>query len=239
MNTSKTTWNIIKTVTNKRITTDSVTPVNINNNLTSNPITIANAFNTYFSSVAGNFLNNLPGKLNTVNTDPLEYLKNDYNKPNDTIHLKNTTTHEIDKIVHSLKCKDSHGYDEVSTRIIKISAPYILSPLTLILNKILSTGVFPKRLKFSVVKPLYKKGIKTELSNYRPISLLPSFSKIIEKVIYKRVYNYLEKSHILDNEQFGFRENTSSDEAIYALLNTVLLSLKKKKYGSRTFLRFT
>jgi len=71
-------------------------------------------------------------------------------------------------------------------RIIKISAPYVLSPHTLILNKILSTGVFPKRLKFSEVKPLYKKGIKAELSNYRPISLLPSFSKIIEKVIYKR-----------------------------------------------------
>ena len=106
----------------------------------------------------------------------------------------------MNKIIHSLKCTDSHGYDEVSTRIIKISAPCILCPLTLILNKILSTGVFPKRLKFSEVKPLYKKGIKTELSNYRPISLLPLFSKIIEKVLYKRVYNYLEKKYILDNK---------------------------------------
>ena len=78
------------------------------------------------------------------------------------------------------------------------------------------------------MKPLYKNGTKTELSNYRPISLLPSFSKIIEKVIYKRVYSYLEKNHILDNEQFGFRKNTSTNEAIYALLNTVLLSLNKK-----------
>ena len=87
-NTSKTTWNIIKTVTNKRITTDTVTSVNNNNNLITNPITIADAFNTYFSSVAGNLLNNLPGILNTVNTDPLEYLKNNYSKPNDIIHLK-------------------------------------------------------------------------------------------------------------------------------------------------------
>jgi len=106
-NTSKTTWNIIKTVTNKRITTDSATSININNNLITNPITIADAFNTYFSSVAGNLLNNLPGIFNTVNTNPLEYLKNNYSKPNDTIHLKNTTTHEIGKIIHSLKCKDS------------------------------------------------------------------------------------------------------------------------------------
>jgi hypothetical protein len=66
----------------------------------------------------------------------------------------------------------------------------------------------------NAVKPLYKKGLKTELSNYHPISLLPSFSKIIEKFIYKRVYYYLEENHILDNEQFGFHENTSTDEAI-------------------------
>jgi hypothetical protein len=165
------------------VATDSTTLIHLDNNVITNPKTIANAFNTYFSSVAGNILNNLLGGTNTLHTDPLVYLKNNYNKPNDKIHLKNTTTHEIDKIIHSLKCKNSYGYDEVSTRIIKISAPYILSPLTLITNKILSTGIFPTRLKFSEVKPLYKKGLKTELSNYRPISLLPSFSKIIEKVI--------------------------------------------------------
>ena len=85
------------------------------------------------------------------------------------------------------------------------------------------------------MKPLYKNGTKTELSNYRPISLLPSFSKIIEKVIYKRVYSYLEKNHILDNEQFGFRKNTSTNEAIYALLNTVLLSLNKKNIAGGLF----
>ena len=112
-------------------------------------------------------------------------------------------------------------------RIVKISAPYILSPLTLMLNKILSTRVFPNRLKFSEIKPLYKKGIKTEISNYRPISLLPS-SKIVEKVIYKRLYSYLEELHILVKEQFGFHENTYTDEATYTLLNTVLSSLDKK-----------
>jgi hypothetical protein len=99
--------------------------------------------------------------------------------------------HEIDKIIHSLKCKDSYGYDEVSTRILKISAPYILSPLTYICNKILSTAIFPDRLKFSEVKPLFKKGATTEFSNYRPISLLTSFSKVIEKIVYKRLYRYL------------------------------------------------
>ena len=118
--------------------------------------------------MAENLVKNLPRKHNIADTDPLTYLQHNYSKPNVTIQLKSTATHEIDKIIHSLQSRDSHGYDEVSTRIVKISAPYILSPLILILNKILSTGVFPNRLKFSEIKPLYKKGIKTELSNYRP-----------------------------------------------------------------------
>ena len=80
------------------------------------------------------------------------------------------------------------------SKILKISAPYVLSPLKFIFNKILTTGVFPERLKFSKVKPLYKKGVTTDFSNYRPISLLTSFSKIIEKIIYNRLY-----CHLIDN----------------------------------------
>ena len=125
--------------------------------------------------------------------------------------------------------------NEVSSRIIKISAPYILSPLTYIFNKVLSMGVFPERLKFSEVKPLFKNGSKTELSNYRPISLFTVFSKIIEKIIYKRLYNYLLKYELLVNEQFGFKEKTSTDSAIYNLLNSVLLPLDKKHFVGGLF----
>jgi hypothetical protein len=105
-----------------------------------------------------------------------------------------------------LKSKNSYGYDEISTKILKASALYILSPLTYIFNKILQAGIFPDRLKFSEVKPLYKKGDKSELSNYRPISLLPTFSKIIGKIIYKRLYFHLNNNNIMVSEQFGFRE---------------------------------
>jgi hypothetical protein len=66
--------------------------------------------------------------------------------------------HEIGKIINSLKCRDSYGYDEISSRILRISAPYVLSPLTYIFNTILPTGTFPERLKFSEVRSLFKKG---------------------------------------------------------------------------------
>lgn len=90
---------------------------------------------------------------------------------------------EIAKIIKSLKTKDSSGYDENSSRIIKLSAPFIISPLTYICNVLLGPRVFPDRLKFAIVKPCFKKGNIQEISNYRPISLLTSFSKIIEKLI--------------------------------------------------------
>jgi hypothetical protein len=83
-----------------------------------------------------------------------------------------------------------------------------------IFNKTLSTGTFPDRLKFSEVKPLFKKGATTEFSNYQPISLLTSFSKVIKKIIYKRLYRYLNVNNILVNEQFGFREKSSTERTM-------------------------
>jgi hypothetical protein len=202
--------------------------MNIDNHPNSNPVTIANAFNTYFSSVARKLIENTPENDHLGHKDPLINLNSNFKTPVPSLRFNYTTTHEVNSIIHSLKTKDSHGYDEVSSRILKISAPYILSPLTHTINKILSTGIFPERLKFSEVRPLFKKGLTTEFSNYRPISLLIIFSKIIEKIIYKRLYNYLIKHNILVKEQFGFREGLSTDTATYALLNSVLMSLDKK-----------
>jgi hypothetical protein len=89
--------------------------------------------------------------------------------------LRNTTTHEIEKIIYSLKSMNSHGYDEISTRNLKASALFVLSPLTHIFNISLSTRIFPDRLKYGEVNPLHQEGDKSEFSNYRPISLLTSF----------------------------------------------------------------
>jgi hypothetical protein len=142
-------------------------------------LTIANAFNSYFSSVVENLLSkNFINKTNT-NKEFLSYLQLNITQSFSKLEFENTTTYEIKKIIYSLKCKNSYGYDEISTNILKSSTPYILSPLTYIFNKILQTGIFPDRLTFPAVKLLYKKGDKSELSNYRPISLLPTFSKII------------------------------------------------------------
>ena len=90
---------------------------------------------------------------------------------------------KIIKSIKSLKSKNSHGYDEISVKILKLSSQFITSPLPYTYNKSPSTGAFPTRLKFSVVKPLHKKGDRTNIPNFRPISLLASFSKIFQNFI--------------------------------------------------------
>ena len=96
------------------------------------------------------------------------------------------------------------------------------------MQTMLSTGTFPDRLKFSEVKPIYKKGEKTFTTNYRPISLLTAFLKLFQKIIRKRLYHHLTLNNILVKEQFGFRCNNSTEIAIYALINNILSSVNNK-----------
>ena len=115
------------------------------------------------------------------------------------------STYESEKIIKSLKSKNTGGYDEISIRILKLRAPYIVFPLTCICNAILNTGIFPDRLKYAIIKPVFKKGDDQDITNYRPISLFTSFSKVIEKLIYVRLLDHITTNSILINKQYGFR----------------------------------
>jgi hypothetical protein len=84
-------------------------------------------------------------------------------------------------------------------------------------------------LKYSVIKPLYEKGNKRDVSNYRPISLLNSFSKILERVIQTRLLDHLHKNNIINKEQYGFRRGFTTENATYKLINEVLNALNNKQ----------
>jgi len=155
------------------------------------------------------------------------------------IHLTPVTANEIKNIIKSLKLKNSHGYDEIPPRILKISLLFITSPLIYLCNKAMSSGIFPTWLKISQVIPIFKKGDKDKLTNYRPISLLTSFSKIFEKLIYKRLYSHMISNNILAKEQYGFRSNTSTEKAIYQLTNNILKALDNKNLVGGIFCDLT
>lgn len=104
-------------------------------------------------------------------------------------------------------------------KIIKKSSPFISSPFSKICNKS-SSGIFPEYLKYSDIKPTYKNGDKHIMTNYRPISLLPS--KILEKLIFTRLLEHFTNNSILSKEQFGFKSNCSTDKAIFKLLSEIL-----------------
>jgi len=134
-----------------------------------------------------------------------------------------------------LKDKNSSGYDEITTKIIKISKPLIISPLINICDKMLAQGIYPERLKFSLIKPFYKNGDKSSPSNYRPISLLLLLSKIFEKVMYNRLFDHLHSNVILNEHQHGFRSEMSTENASYILLNEILTALNYKQIVGGVF----
>ena len=90
-------------------------------------------------------------------------------------------------------------------------------------------------MKFSIVKPLYKKGSTKKMGNYRPISLLTAFSKVLEKLIYNRLYSYFVKTGLVSKDQFGFRRNISTHSATNVLLNLILTAFDNNKYVGGLF----
>jgi len=93
------------------------------------------------------------------------------------------------------------------------------------------SGIFPTILKYAIIKPIFKNGDKKNVANYRPISVLPSFSKILEKLMYIRLMNHLETNNILAAEQFGFRTSSSTEQASFNFTNNILNELKKNNVG--------
>jgi hypothetical protein len=120
-------------------------------------------------------------------------------------------------------------------KILKVSAPFISSPLCHIINTSRNSGVYPARLKYSIVTPIHKKVDKNNVSHYRPISLLTSFSKIFEKMIYSRLITHITSNKIFTNSQFGFRKKSSTNKASYKLINDILVALNDTRVVGGVF----
>jgi hypothetical protein len=177
----------------------------VDNKVIMNQDKIANTFNKDFLSTANSIISDNNKHISSGTINPITYLVNIFSRSFTKMSWQYASTYEIEKIMKSLKTKNSSGYDEISNRIIKLSTPFIISPLTHTCNTVLNTGVFADRLKFAIVKPLCKKGKIQEISNYRPISLMTSSSKIIEKLVYARLVTHIEANNILghDNMDLG------------------------------------
>ena len=159
----------------------------------------ANSFNSFFTNIGPE----LASKINSRNAHFTDYLP----QPNPhSLFLSPTNPTEIINITRSLNNSKSHGHDRISVSFLKEIIHPLANPLSHIFNKSLSQGVFPDLFKIAKINPIFKKDNPHEIRNYRPISLLPSISKIFEKIVYNRLYEFINKHNLLTSNQYGFRK---------------------------------
>jgi hypothetical protein len=232
----KTTWSIINKESNKKLGLqhDNLSLID-SNGLETNPYKVANIFNNHFIEVPEKILQS----INKTRKATVCHRKSTNSNPCNSPFIHPVTPQEILQIGMSLKNKLSSGYDDIPDKIIKYSIPFITSVLTHLGNLSISEGIFPQQLKMSKVHPLFKKGDKNDSDNYRPISLLSGFSKIFEKIMHKRLINFLNKNATITSSQFGFRQNRSTTDALYDFLNDTLNSIDNKNQTLGLFIDLT
>jgi len=145
----------------------------------------------------------------------------------DSFFMSPITEDEVVKIINKFDQNKSPGHDGIENFIIKRIANEISKPLTIIFNQSISTGNVPNQLKTAKVIPLYKKDNAEIYSNYRPVSLLPCFSKILERLVFNRCIQHINKHDILNSKQFGFRSNHSTSMAVTELVDKVNNAIEK------------
>ena len=186
---------------------------------------VAENFNSYFSSIAANIKSQISARQTF---DPGGFREHLHCPCPNSIYLKPTRPAEIHNVISSLKIKAT-----LDTKIqpLKIAGTCLnfTNTLAKIINNSFNTGIFPQALKMAKVTPIHKGSSKMEVSNYRPISLLSSFSKIYEKLMHTRVLEFLEKNNSLFENQYGFRPGRSCEHALLDAKNTILHSLSKNQ----------
>lgn len=227
-NKSRATWAVVKremgTHCNK--ISEPIT-LKINNKIISNPQKVTKSFNNHF--------------INTV--DLLKVPKADLSFVKDSPSCKTkylsefspVSVEEVAKIILGLNNTKSCGWDDIPVHLLKLSVQVISPILTYIFNLAIRTCTFPTKLKLSEIKPIFKKGIKNDIQNFRPISLLSNISKIFEKALHNRIVYFLESNNLLGAEQFGFRKNRSTELALINFVSDAARALDGSQFTAGIF----
>ena len=211
----KQTWSVIKDTLQKKLHSAPSNKFILNNVTITDPDEIANEFNRYFINIG----RSLADQIQSIHSSQ-DYLPQ-HNKPTSNFSFNPVNEECIAKFIVKLKNKSSFGYDSISNKLIKSAGHVLVKPLTVIVNQSLHTGVYPSQLKLSRIKPLFKNGNKSQFNNYRPISLLPSLSKIFEYVMFDQLLHYFTENNLLSMEQYGFRPGHSTELAAVRLVDEI------------------
>ena len=213
----KKTWETIADVMSKsKIQNKFPAQFNINEKQITDKKEIAEKLNNFFINIGPKLANELDpvGK-----PDFKSYLN--INKLKTAFKFTPIEEEETKTIIKNLKPKNSSGHDSISLILLKASINSIAKPLTCIINQSLKTGRFQCKLKLAKIIPIFREGDEHDFNNYRPISLLPSISKVFEKTIYSQLFQYLTVNSLLHANQYGFRAKYSTESALNELVDRV------------------
>ena len=217
-------WKLFKEIgINKQKSNTSISKVKINGQECEDHNKMANAFNKFFVSIASNLKEPIENsnfeKLNT-------FCKN--RVPDGTFfRFPQISVETVEKFLKHIDVSKATGCDNIGPRLLKIAAPYIAESVTYICNQSIKMSEFPEKWKEAKVTPLHKGGTKDDLNNYRPISILPTMSKLLEKHIHDSLMTFLVKFNLLHKSQSGFRPNHSCETALIGMVSKWLESINK------------
>ena len=226
---SRETWKIINNIRGKQNSKMKPSFI-IDGTLVEERRAIANGFNKYFTSIASKLNDSDYGLIIEEIPNYTNYIKNSVQS---SIYLNDCSSIEISEIIKELSTNKS---SDIPIVLLKRCSQIISPILSNFYNLFMSSGTFPVILKTGIVSPVYKKGNQQRFDNYRPISTLPIFSKLYEKIIYKRIYSYLITKNILYDKQFGFCKNHSTSHAINYSIKYIADKLEQKKHIIGIFL---
>lgn len=153
-----------------------------------------------------------------------------------TMHISESTEREIEVIISNLKNTNSTGFDGIMTKHIKASKENTSRAISKLINKIIEDETWPETLKIQILRPLHKKGSKTELNNYRPISLLSVINKIIEKFFANKIKSFLTKFKLLTDIQYGYTEKRGTEQILVQINELITTALNDGKYVGAIFI---
>ena len=190
---------------------------------------IANKFNQYFTSLAHNLneqvLANMSGGVQILPFDTFAQFMN--KSVPKSIYLEDTNEVEITEIIGGFQ---NNKASDIPICVLKKTSHLIAGPISKLYNECMKLGTFPSPFKIGKVTPIYKKGNRECIENYRPVSILPIFGKIFEKIIYNRLYTFLTSNGVLHDEQFGFRKGHSTTHALHRSVHNISKSLSNNMH---------
>ena len=229
-NNSKKTWEGIRDIINLS-KKNHIVPKNVfyKNSTHTDIKDMSNCFNDFFVNIG----NSVEAKIPRVDTPFSNFLKN---KNNASLFLKPVDDNEIRSMISSLSSSKACGPNSIPTQILKNNVDLLVSPLKHIINLSFSEGCFPQLLKLAEVCPIFKKKDKNRCENYRPISLLSNLSKLFERAMHTRIYEFLESHSIFSDLQFGFRKKHSTNHALLGIIENIKEKMDRNLFSCGVFI---